>query len=75
MLGGSLGSLSYGDVSVMVVLLLWFSRFHVVGVGFRCRVHHMYVLIVLSSIKVAEWPPFGKVLFARLIILSLYKAV
>ena len=32
--------------------------------------HVMFVHIIFSSVYVAEWPPFGKVLFTRLTICS-----
>ena len=33
--------------------------------------HFMCVHIILNSVSVAEWPPFGKQLLTRLIICSL----
>ena len=56
MLGGNLGSLLYGDVSVMVACV-------------RCQsfsdvspyVYSHYI----SSVSVAEWPPFGNKLLIR----------
>ena len=33
--------------------------------------HIMFVHIIFSSVKVAEWPPFGKELLNRLTICSL----
>ena len=52
------------------VVLLWFS---VAGFGVRVPVtfHLMYIHIILSSVWVAEWPPFGKELLTRLTVCSL----
>ena len=53
------------------VALLWFS-----GCAFGSRVsatfHLTCVHIILSSILVAEWPPFGKKLLIRVTICSLF---
>ena len=32
----------------------------------------LYVKIIFSLVKVAEWPPFGKELFTRLNMFSVY---
>ena len=40
------------------------------GVRFSVMFHFMFVHYNLSSVWVAEWPPFGKLLPARLVICS-----
>ena len=42
------------------------------GVRFSVVFHFMFVHYTLSSVCVAEWPPFGKLLPARLAIFSPY---
>ena len=43
----------------------------VFGVGVSVRFHLMYVHTIFSSVKVAEWPPFGKEVLTRLTTYSL----
>ena len=52
------------------VVLMWFS---VAFFDVRVLVtfHLIFVYIILSSVYVAEWPPFGKELLTRLTICSL----
>ena len=40
------------------------------GVRFSVKFHFMFVHYTFSSVRVAEWPPFGKKLPARLAICS-----
>ena len=43
----------------------------VFGVRVSVTCHHIFVHIILSSVWVAEWPPFGKELLTRLTIYCL----
>ena len=51
-------------ISVVVLYCLF-----LVSISITCRL--MYVHIVFSSVKVVQWPPFGKELPARLTLYAL----
>ena len=49
-----------------LIVLLWFYVVCWFGVRVSVTFHLMCVHIIFSSVRVAEWPPFGKDLLTRL---------